>query len=125
MAMAIRSPSVGLEYPDSDMEQEIVAILFGEQDREDGEHQDEMASLICEFVVDAVCRKRWWRWKRTCARGRRGRSFSIGTSVHHCHRAVSLLVFVPVVRVLMDRFSKPTGSREEEERAGLPRDPRG
>ena len=46
MAMAIRSPSVGLGYPDSDVEQEIVAILFGEEDAEDEEHQDEMASLI-------------------------------------------------------------------------------
>jgi len=125
MAMATRSPSLALEYPDSDMEQEIVATLFAEEE-EEGDHQDEMVNPL-SFVSSVLTlrRTRWWRWKRNCGRGRRAMSFSIGMLVRHCHRAVSLLVFVHVVHTLMCRFAEPRGRREEEERASVRRDPRG
>ena len=62
--MATRSPSLALEYPDSDMEQEIVATLFAEEE-EEGDHQDEMVNPL-SFVSSVLTlrRTRWWRWKR-------------------------------------------------------------
>jgi len=45
MAMAMRSPSPALQYPDSDAEQEGVTTLFADAD----DHEDEMVTRFANL----------------------------------------------------------------------------